>query len=129
MRDLTAPDVDGADAVVDWFGRWPTFGDAEILSLHINRSATSSLRVWAFIPSAEVDSNGFYIRERPRVVRFEFTGIQAIDIRGEDADVQNVVASLDIERVPDGYKLGFDSHYGIAGELVVRQLRVVLEAN
>jgi hypothetical protein len=33
--------VEGAKNLRDWFGYWPNFHDAEVISLHLNRSAIS----------------------------------------------------------------------------------------
>jgi hypothetical protein len=36
------PDIPGADDVVKWFGYWPTFHDAQILSITLNRSGEAA---------------------------------------------------------------------------------------
>jgi Immunity protein 50 len=33
------PDIAGADDVVRWFGEWPSFHDAEVLSVHLEHDA------------------------------------------------------------------------------------------
>ena len=32
-----APDIPGAQDVIAWFGAWPTFHDAEVLSISLDR--------------------------------------------------------------------------------------------
>lgn len=121
MTDRGKPDIHGADAVVEWLVRGRTLAMTRFC-LHLNRAGTSQLRIvsfcWGPPPS--------YEERKQAVVVFEFSGIKSLAINGEDADVQNVLAGLDIERVEAGYHLGFDS-YGIAGEMVVTDLRVRLE--
>jgi hypothetical protein len=34
--------VEGAKNLRDWFGYWPNFHDAEMISLHLNRFAIST---------------------------------------------------------------------------------------
>ena len=127
MHDTTPPDIEGADTVVQWFGEWPCFHDFEILRLHINRGGISELRIFAFRTTSHVDPQGYFARERRGVMVFEFSGITSIHIHGEDADVQNVMSGLDIEKSQSGYRIGWDSLFGMAGEIDVEMLRVRLE--
>src|SRR5215208_4877235 len=48
LPPLPIPPISGAEAVVAWFGLWPSFHDAEILSLETNRRATSLSRLHAW---------------------------------------------------------------------------------
>ena len=50
-----APDIPGATDVMAWFGYWPTFHDAEVLSIHLNRSSDSEVSLYAFEMTPEVD--------------------------------------------------------------------------
>jgi hypothetical protein len=125
MRYAPTPGIKAAQDIVEWFGGWLDFGDCEVLALHINRGGTSQLRLYAFYPSDRVGEDGYFIRERETEVVFEFSDIRSIQVTGEDADVQNSVTSLDIEQRADGcFRLGFDSNYGIAMEIVVGELSV-----
>ena len=65
------PNIPGADSIVSWFGRWPSFHDAEIMTLH--------------------------------------------------------VSSLLVEQTNDGYRLVVGPCYGMAGEIIVKDLKVRLE--
>src|SRR5919109_4036190 len=69
------PDIPGADTVVRWFGKWPSFHDAEVLSVHIDRERrSSSLHVRAWNRSDRTDAAGQFILERVATVIFEFAG-------------------------------------------------------
>ena len=123
------PSIPGADLIVSWFGEWPSFHDAEIMSLHIDRERrSSSMRIRTWIRNNRTDTDGRFIRERDAVVVFEFAGIRSLRIEGEDADTQNVIAALVIEQTNDGYRLGLSPCYGLAGEILVKDLKVRLEA-
>jgi len=123
------PNLPGAESLVKWFGRWPSFHDAEIMSLYIDRERkASSMRIRAFTMSGKTDRNGYHIRERDALVVFEFSGISSLRIEGEDADTQNVISSLLVEKTNGGWHLVLEPCYGIAGEIVARDLRVRLEA-
>ena len=121
------PEIPGADAVVAWFGQWPSFHDAEILSVHINRGGRSVMRIHTWNLSTRVDKTGHFVREREAILAFEFVGIKRLGLQGEDADSQNVIQGLVIERTEQGYRLELGPCYGIAGEMIVEQLAVHVE--
>jgi hypothetical protein len=123
------PRIPGADAVISFFGRWPSFHDTEILTLHIDReSKRSFLRIRAFTTTDQTDASGHFVRDRDALVRFDFSGIRALSIEGEAADGQNVVQSLRVERVNDGYRLELAPCYGLAGVLEVATLSIHIES-
>jgi hypothetical protein len=37
----------GTDKIIQWFGQWPSFHDAEILELHLNRTGESWIKIHA----------------------------------------------------------------------------------
>jgi immunity protein 50 of polymorphic toxin system len=121
------PPILGADAVVAWFGRWPSFHDAEILSLHINRGGLSVLRIYTWNPSTKVDRRGHFVKQREAILAFEFAGIKNLRLEGEHADTQNVIRGFTIETTNDGYRLQLAPSHGLAGELTVEQLAVHVE--
>ena len=121
------PAILGADAVVAWFGEWPSFHDAEILSIHINRRGLSVMRIHTWNLSSRLDRTGHFVREREAVIAFEFAGIKTLRLHGEDVDRQNVIQGLGIERTDEGYRLELAPCYGLAGELTVEQIAVHVE--
>jgi Immunity protein 50 len=122
-----APAILGADAVIAWFGRWPSFHDAEILSLHINRGGMSVLRIHTWTLSTKMDRMGRFLHGREAIVAFEFAGIRSLRLHGEDADTQNVIQGLSIEPIDDAYRLQLAPSHGLAGELTVEQIAVHVE--
>ena len=121
------PPILGADAVVAWFGRWPSFHDAEILSLHINRGGLSVLRIYTWNPTENLDRKGRFARGREAILAFEFAGIKNLRLEGEHTDTQNVIRGFTIETTDDGYRLRLAPSHGLAGELTVEQLAVHVE--
>ena len=127
LPPLPVPTIPGADAVAAWFTMWPSFHDAEVLSFHLNRGATSLIRVHAWIVSSRTDDRGFFIKEREGIVRFELRGIKWLSLEGEDADRQNVIQSLALEQTPDGWKIELVPCYGVSGEIVAEHVSVRIE--
>ena len=48
--------IEGAKNLRDWFGYWPSFHDAEVILLHLNRSDASTLAVHTWEMTKEVDA-------------------------------------------------------------------------
>lgn len=107
--------VDGARNLFDWFGSWPSFHDAEIISLRLNRRGLSTLVVHTWEMTKDVDEKGYYILEKHVVVEFNMKEVAGLDLNGFNH--QNVIFGLGIERTESGFRLTLDNCYGIAGEL------------
>ena len=121
--------IPGAEQVIAWFGQWPSFHDAEVLTLSINREQESSslLRIRTWIRTNRVDEKGLFAREHEACVLFEFSGIKSLRIEGEDADAQNVISGLAIDRTDVGTRLVMSPSYGLWGEIVATRFRVSLD--
>src|SRR5919108_3684774 len=116
------PDIPGADAVVAWFGHWPSFENAEVLSVVINRGGRSMIRIHTWNLSARVDRKGQFTREREAIIVFEFAGIKNLRLHGDDEERQNSVHAESIERTEQGYRFQFAPSRGLAGELTAEQI-------
>src|SRR4030095_1151048 len=109
------PQIPGADSLIEWFGQWPSFHDGEILSLHLNRGGRSHLRI------------STAMRDRHAIVLFEFAGISDLELQGDDADRQNVIARLSFTDTEKGHRLEMSPCYGMAGYIVASDWTVRLE--
>ncbi len=112
--------IPGAAELHDWFGYWPGFHDAEIISLHLNRRGTSSLRVHAWDTTKEVDDKGHYVMAKHVVVEFIFEKI--FDLALNDFSQQNVISGLGIERIDSGFRLTLGACYGLAGNIEAERI-------
>lgn len=112
---MPAPyDFPGAADILDWFGAWPSFHDAEIVSLELNRVGTSTLKVHAFSS-----------RTKHAIVSFLLYDIVTIHL--DDFNHQNVIFDLEILRRPEGYEILLAPCYGLSGSIVAKQIQVTLE--
>ncbi|HKS76700.1 MAG TPA: Imm50 family immunity protein [Terriglobales bacterium] len=107
----------GAEAVRQWFGNWPDFHDAEVISLSLARKGQSVLRVYPYYP------------HKPAVVDFIFEDVTDIEL--QDFSSQNVITSLGIETAIDQngdkvYRLVLGPCYGLAGRIDAKSIRVEL---
>jgi hypothetical protein len=80
-------DIPGGGNVVDWFEGAPEFGDAEIVSLLLDREGPSRLRI------------ALDVRGRRAIVTIEMTAWIDVDVRGFNR--QNVVDALALRRADE----------------------------
>jgi hypothetical protein len=53
--------VRGLDKSISWFGRFPSFHDAELTSISLDRSGGSRVTVHPFGTTAEIDEKGSFV--------------------------------------------------------------------
>jgi hypothetical protein len=117
--------VPGAAELFAWFGHWPSFHDAEIISLVLNRSGLSVLRVHTWNTTGEVDERDCYIKEKHVVVSFEMEEILSLDLT--NFSQQNVLFGMEILKGDQGWELIFNRRYGLRGSISVRRLSIEFE--
>lgn len=112
------PDIPGAEDVVRWFGQWPSFHDAEVISIPLHRSKGVIVEIHAFETSSEVDTRGYYVQAKHAIITFALDGFPMnaegiASTRIEYFNHQNVLSGVDIERAPGGYILTLDGCFGV----------------
>jgi len=115
-------EIPGAAELHDWFGYWPTFHDAEIISLHLNRKGCSNLHVHTWEMTKETDEKGYYVLVKHVVVEFAIEGVCALDLDGFNH--QNVIFGLSIEKTDLGFRLTLDECYGLAGSIESQRVSI-----
>ena len=122
---MQTPDIPGADSVVSWFGSWPTFHDAEVLGLQLNRKGRSWIKIYAWNISRrtyEKDGKQYFILEKHAVVTFLLEGI--VELEMHDFSSQNVVSDFDIERHGDAFLMTLEPCYGLSGTILASHIAV-----
>jgi hypothetical protein len=117
--------VVGAGRVVEWFGQWPTFHDAEVLEVHLSRGGESWIRIRTWLMSERVDSRGYYFREKEATVTFRLARI--LDLELADFSSQNVIGSLEVVQTPASIRLALWPIYGLGGYLEAERVAVEVE--
>jgi hypothetical protein len=125
MTELLAPSIPGAEEVVRWFGRWPSFSDAEVLELNLRRKGRSSVLIHAWRLTDEVNAEGSYVLDRHAVVTVWLEGITDLELA--DFSVQNVIGNLDISPVGTGFRVALWPIYGVGGHIDARRVFLSLE--
>jgi hypothetical protein len=117
--------IAGYSDVVRNFGKWPSFHDAEIVRLDLNRSSQSVLSVYAFTMLGEIDDSGYYKLANHAVVHFHMQGIESLELQNFSA--QNVIFGLELTHENGLYKIDLDPCFGLSGTLACMKLSLVLE--
>lgn len=113
--------VRNATLLEEVFGTWPSFHDAEVLSVQLDRTGEQApileTLIHVFEMTTDVDSSGRYVLKNNTMVRFRFTRIALEMLRWFNR--QNVLWDPVIERMespsPEGQELEiqFSSSYGL----------------
>jgi hypothetical protein len=106
-------DIPGVNAVKDWFGYWPTFHDAEITSLCLNRRGESRLKIHP------------YSKTNHAVVCFLLEEIQRLELT--DFSEQNVISCLQLTKGDGHYLIELGPCYGLCGSIAAARVRVEIE--
>ena len=117
-------EISGTAELENWFGYWPSFHDAEIIALHLNRKGSSSLRVHTWEMTKEIDENGYYVLAKHIVVEFIFEAVHGLSLNGFNH--QNVIFGLAIEKADSGFRLTLDDCYGLAGSIEAEKMSLRL---
>ena len=129
--------IPGGPELLAWFGRVPSFHDAEIVRVVLNRRAPSTLSIHAWNLTDRVDPQGYFILERHAVVTFELEDV--LDVQLEHFSSQNVIFGLQLRRAaprpdrmpyysrdasPDDFELELDPCYGLSGHVRCRRVSI-----
>lgn len=129
--------IPGGPEMLAWFGSTPSFHDAEIIALALNRRSSSfiSIHFW----NTDLDADGFYHSSKHAVVTFELSEIYDLQLDGFSH--QNVISELVIshneanaERARyhslaaerSDYEIRLEPCYGIDGYIRCKRIAILL---
>jgi hypothetical protein len=116
--------IEGADSLYDWFGYWPDFHDAEVISLYLNRASESSLLIHTWEMTSDMDNRGQYISAKHVVVEFLLEGI--LDAHLEGFNHQNAIFGLEIQKTDAGFRLVLGACHGLSGSIESKEISLRL---
>ena len=112
--------------LTDIFGRWPSFHDAEILRIVLDRGDAQSFSpylqaiVHVFEMTSQIDERGRYVLRNHVAVTFRF--IEVYELKLEDFNQQNVLQGLSILDVSDRqlerikFEVSFNGIFGVSAK-------------
>jgi hypothetical protein len=116
--------IPGALELFDWFGYWPSFHDAEVLSIELNRIGPSKILVHTFTVTDQVNSKGSYVCAKHCIVTLLLEDLEGVDL--VEFNQMNVLSSLRFERANDSLVLALASSYGVGGSIKAKSVRIEL---
>ena len=117
--------VPGAQELFDWFGYWPSFHDAELLSLKVERDGISGLRLHTWEMTRDLDDKGYFKLIKHVVVEFAFEGVTGIGL--DEIRHENILMELSLHRKGTEYIVEMNDVYGVSGRIEVKQVSIRLE--
>jgi Immunity protein 50 len=132
--------VRNSGALEDIFGYWPSFHDAEVVQVRLDRGdsldaegerrkASLEADIHVFEMTDEVTEQGFYALRNHTLATFAFHGIDEVQLDGFNH--QNVLFGLRLEDISDRqlevlkWNVGFDSSFGLAATFMCEEIEVL----
>jgi hypothetical protein len=118
--------IPGFGELVEWCTGWPSFHDAEIVRVDLNRRAPSRLVVHVlggprpkFGPRANTKDS---VPPDDVVVTFVLEEIEDLELN--DFSHQNVLFGLRLEQEASGFQITLDPCYGLAGKITALKVSI-----
>ena len=122
----TIPKFPGVEQVIEIFGRWPSFHDAEIKWLRLERRAPDGgtgpvleFAIHCFEMTDQVAPSGHCVLRKHTLIHFRFR--EVTDLRIEEFNQQNAIFGLEIADESDAswerpyFKVTIEPSFGIGG--------------
>ena len=112
--------IKNKERLIDIFGRWPSFHDAEILSIYLDRNGEGGpfldAKIHLFEMTKQVDDRGVFVLKHHTLVTFRFAQVMMGEVKWFNH--QNVIAYMSIDEVESGqndgcsFNVSIESSYG-----------------
>jgi len=116
--------IQNHEAAISFFGRWPSFHDANVLAYEPGPDSISlTLHTW--LMTDQVDAKGFFILRNHALVSLRFGGIH--DVQMDAFRSGNILFGLEISPCPDPalFHVELDSVMDMSGGFSARKGEVV----
>lgn len=131
MKDIVNSEI--LEAI---FGRWPTFHDAEVIQVRLDRGKqaadgtqppTMEIDVHVFEMTNEVGPGGTYVHRNHTLTTLLFRGIDQVQM--DEFNQQNVLFDLEMERGPESEKRRWtvilQPSYGLGASFTCEEIEVL----
>ena len=127
--------IKNSHQLTDVFGRWPSFHDAEVLRINLDRDRADSefgpnlqAAIHVFEMTSQVDERGRYVLKNHVVVNLRF--FEVVELNLVDFNYQNVLMGLSIRDISDRqlervkFEVSFDPSFGVGAEFQCHSISV-----
>lgn len=114
--------VTNADQLVSVFGKWPSFHDAEVQKVRLDRNGTClEIVVFVFTTNRETDESGYFIRLNQSLLTIRFGEIEDMELDGFNH--QNVLAAITFHK---GQRIEVEIHpiFGLGGKFACASVEI-----
>ena len=124
--------IQNAHLLTDIFGYWPTFHDAEVHSILLDRDqehyASLEAKIHLFEMTNVVDERGYYVLQHHTLVLLRFQGLADLEIC--DFNDQNALLGLEIKDLSAegrsvSFEVDFDAAYGFGASFKCQEIAVL----
>jgi hypothetical protein len=132
--------IRNSEALEEIFGYWPSFHDAEVLHVRLDRGdppdrggeprrPTLEADIHVFEMTDQVTEQGFYALRKHTLVTFAFHGVDELELNGFNN--QNALFGLRLEDISDRqlevlkWSVGFESSFGLEASFMCEEAEVV----
>ncbi len=133
MTTNSIPKIGNINLLVDVFGRFPSFHDAEVVRIVLNRAGvktrpTLDAQIHVFEMTSEL-KDGRYVLKHHTLVTFQFIEVDSLSLDGFNN--QNVLSGLSINDVSDhqldntNFEVSFDGIHGVDAQFTCLSIRIV----
>lgn len=125
--------IDNAEALIGLFGSWPSFHDAEIHRIRLDRGVAvpPSLEadIHVFDMTSDVTPDGHFALKNHTIVTMHFGGVDQLELNSFNHE--NVLFGLTLndisERKEDlSWEVEFDATFGVAARFLCERISVLL---
>ncbi|AVP95701.1 hypothetical protein C7S18_00165 [Ahniella affigens] len=116
--------IQNYEAVVDFFGSWPSFHDANVVAYDADvDSIKLTLHTWRI--TNQVDANGYLVLRHHALVSFRFSGLH--DVQMDAFNSRNILSSLEISPCSDrgSCRVELDSVMDLSGSFSAKSGEIV----
>jgi hypothetical protein len=132
------PEILGAERLTSVFGHWPSFHDAEVVRLSLDRAGRDAAasqcprvtaELYAFEMTREVGPDGTYVLRNKSLVTLEFR--EVVDLTIQQFNCQNALFGLRIINVGEPqmervrFEVRFDAAYGLGASFACYAVEVL----
>ena len=127
--------IQNSHLLTDIFGRWPSFHDAEVLRILLDRDETKlfstslEAKIHVFEMTPEIDERKSYVLKNHVAVTIRF--IEIYNLSMNDFNHQNVLQGLNIDDISDRrlerikFEVSFEGIFGVSAKLQCNSISVV----
>ncbi|HJZ92981.1 MAG TPA: Imm50 family immunity protein [Gemmataceae bacterium] len=128
--------IAGSEKLLSIFGYWPSFHDAEVLWMRLDRhphgegnGPTLEVLVHAFEMTSEINPEGYYVLRHQVLVHMQFREIVELTLDG--FNIQNVLWGIEVSALPESlqnhrhFDVRFDSSYGVQAAFQCKAVEIV----